>query len=98
MIDDSHRSHDQRRLLTSYKIFVHLLLQEFQTSLYGIQTFLLRDIIHAILRILATCSSGNSGSVEDKLKLTLLCDLMKDVCSIAITVCPEVRSSVNIIM
>ena len=96
MIDDSHRSHDQRRLLTSYKIFVHLLLQEFQTSLYGIQTFLLRDIIYAILRILATCSSGNNGSVEDKLKLTLLCDLMKDVCNVAITVCPEVRSSVNI--
>ena len=96
MIDDSHRSHDQRRLLTSYKIFVHLLLQEFQTSLYGIQTFLLRDIIYAILRILPTCSSGNSGSVEEKLKLTLLCDLMNDVCNVAITVCPEVRSSINI--
>ena len=96
MIDDSHRSHDQRRLLTSYKIFVHLLMQEFQTSLYGMQTFLLRDIIYAILRILATCNSGNSGSVEDKLKLTLLCDLMKDVCNVAITVCPEVRLSVNI--
>lgn len=92
MIDASHRSHDQRRLLTSYMIFVHLLLQEFQTSLSGIQAFLLRDIIHAILRILACCSNAKSNSAEDKLKLTLLCDLLGDVCNTAIAVCPEVRS------
>lgn len=91
MIDSSHRSCDQRRLLTSYMIFVHLLLQEFQTSLSRIQAFLLRDIIHAILRILTSCSNSNNSSTEDKLKLTLLCDLLSDVCNTAITVCPEVR-------
>ena len=96
MINDSHRSHDQRRLLSSYMIFVHLLLEEFQISLNGIQAFLLRDIIHAILRILSTCSSGSSNSVEGKFKLTLLCDLMNYVCNTTMTVCPEVRLSVII--
>ena len=92
MIDASHRSHDQRRLLTSYALLVHLLLQEFHTSLTTIQTFLLRDIIYAVLRILASCNIDSSMSAEDKLKLTLLCDLLNDVCNTAIAVCPEVRS------
>ena len=90
MIDASHRSHDQRRLLTSYTLLVRLLLQEFQTSLIGIQSFLLRDIIHAVLRILASCNDDSSSSTEDKLKLTLLCDLLNDVCNTAIAVRPEV--------
>ena len=94
MIDASHRSHDQRRLLTSYTLLVHLLLQDFHTSLTEIQSFLLRDIIYAVLRILASCNNDNySNSTEDKLKLTLLCDLLNDVCNTAIAICPEVRSS-----
>lgn len=97
MIDASHHSHDQRRLLTSYTIFVHLLLKEFQTSLSGIQAFLLRDTVHAALRILVTCKNGNNSSTEEgKLKLILLCDLLNDVCNTAIAVCPDVSLYVSI--
>jgi len=98
MIDASHRSHDQRRLLISYMIFVHLLLREFKISLTGVQAFLLRDIIHAVLRILVSCNDINSESAEDRLKLNLLCDLLNDVCNTAVTVCPEVSLSVTIHM
>ena len=93
MIDASHQSHNQRRLLTSYSLLVHLLLQEFHTSLTGMQSFLLRDIIYAVLRTLGSCNNDNGISTGDKIKLTLLCDLLNDVCNTAIAVCPEVRSS-----
>ena len=75
--------------------FVHLLLRELQTSLSGMQAFLLRDIIHGILRILASCSNGNSNLEGERLKLTLLCDLLNDVCNTAVAICPEVRSFVK---
>ena len=94
MIDASHQTHEQRRLLKSYKLLIQLLLEEFHTSLAGMQAFLLRDIIYAILRILASFSNVKGGVSDNKLISTLLCDVLNDVCSTAIAICPEVRSSV----
>ena len=91
MIDASHQAHEQRRLLKSYKLLIQLLLEELQTSLAGIQAFLLRDIIYAILRILASFSNVKG---DNNLRLILLCDLLNDVCNTATAVCPEVRSFV----
>jgi len=92
MIDASCRSHEQRRLLAAYVLFVQQLLPEFDTSLKGQQAFLLRDIIHTGLRTISSVMKNCSKSVcnDDELKLVLLCDLLHDVCNTAVTSCIEV--------
>ena len=92
MIDASCRSHEQRRLLAAYVLFVHQLLPEFDTSLKGQQAFLLRDIIHASLRAISSVikKCNKSVCIDDELKLVLLCDLLSDVCNVTISTCIEV--------
>jgi len=89
MIDASCRSHEQRRLLAAYVLFVHQMLPEFGTSLKGQQGFLLRDVIHTSLRTMSSVMKKCVGQ-DDGLKLLLLCDLLNDVCNAAITTCVEV--------
>jgi len=95
MIDASCRSHEERRLLAAYALFVHQLLPEFGTSLKGQQAFLLRDIVHTSLRTISSIMKKCSKSVcnDNELKLVLLCDLLNDVCNTAITNCIEVSDN-----
>ena len=91
-----------------YRFFVRLLLQDLSQGLAGTWAFVVRDIVYTLTR---TISRHNSRSIlkinavirEEEINIeldtdvfTASCDLLYQVCKVALTCCPQVCCCLSI--
>lgn len=107
-LEEAHIFHKQRSFLAMYRVFVLLLLQDLSNGLAGTWAFVVRDIIYTLIRIIGNTSSKNNATktctiegeardgrleiVVDCDLFTTSCDLLYQVCKVAMSCCPQVCS------
>ncbi len=92
-----------------YRLFVLLLLQDLSQGLAGTWAFVVRDVVYTLIRTISRPNSRNifriSGLIRDEeinIELdtdvfTASCDLLYQVCKVALTCCPQVCRPFNIL-
>jgi ataxia telangiectasia mutated family protein len=85
-----------------YRLFVLLLLQDLNQGLSGTWAFVVRDIVYTMIRTISRHNSRNilringlmrEGEINIELDndvFTPSCDLLYQVCKVALSCCPQV--------
>ncbi|KAK3593829.1 hypothetical protein CHS0354_011431 [Potamilus streckersoni] len=88
-----HRMHEKRQCLLMYRLFVKLLLREFHNKLGGAWAFILRDIIYRLLYLIKDMTDESRIKTWEKMYrdniIELTLDLLREVCSVALSICSE---------
>lgn len=92
-----------------YRLFVVLLLQDLNEGLAGTWAFVVRDIVYTLIRTISHNDSRSilriNGLIRDEeinIELdsdmfTASCDLLYQVCKVALSCCPQVCCVVSVI-
>ena len=91
-IEAAHRPFQKRRLFLAYSFFVSLVCKELGEGLEGTQAFVLRDIVHTVVRVLAVPEEKEREGVVREL-FAPCCDTLLAVCKAAMESCPQVGGS-----
>ena len=101
-METTHRSFRRRQLLQLYALFVELVCQELGEGLGGVTSFVVMDIVYAMVRLLSRESGGGGGGggggvmvQDDKrrerdLLMSLALHILSVLCTEAFKHCPEV--------
>lgn len=101
-LEETHIFHKKRSFLAMYRLFVLLLLQDLKQGLAGTWAYVVRDIVYTLLRTISSHDSRNilkiNGLIRDQRTyieldndiFTPSCDLLYQVCKVALSCCPQV--------
>ncbi|CAB3982970.1 serine- kinase ATM [Paramuricea clavata] len=100
-LEDTSIFHKRRSFLAMYRLFVLLLLQDLNQGLAGTWAFVVRDIVYTIIRTISRHNPRNilringlmrEGEINIELDndvFTPSCDLLYQVCKVALSCCPQ---------